>query len=413
MTSKNRSGHEGMNRRSFLKIATVAALGRRATARVLLLLNADENAPLAKVEWMVYDTGRRDGSRASEHRCVVRIWTTTGVQGWAETSATAMPDNSTAASIREALIGRNVSQHDAIWRTLYQQGLPLGTLAAVDIALWDLRGRIADKPVHALLGTQRQKARTYASTPFNLGEPDKYAQYALACKEKGLHGCKVHPYIEWGASRDGLPHGGFPDKDMAAYRAVRDAVGSEFPCMADNYCTYVYDDALRVGRLLDELQYDWYESPMPESDAWRERYTRLSGELRTPVCAPETHPDSYPARVLWVTAKACDIARIDAGLGGFTACLELAGACEAAGIPLELHDLGPDSYPHRQLIGATSESLIQYVEIQDLAPVPGSVRPGRATPEPVFDSEGCVAIPQTPGMGLELDWRYIYTHRVS
>ncbi len=401
-----------MNRRSFLQIAAVATLSSRAAARTLLLLNADENAPIAKVEWMVYDTGQRDPIADSEHRCVVRLSTTTGLQGWAETAAAARPDSSAAAAIREAVLGQNLSRHDAIWRALYEQGLPLGTLAALDVALWDLRGRIADKPVHTLLGTQRQKAKVYVSTPFNLGEPGKYAQYALAGKEKGLHGCKVHPYIEWGTGSNGPVDAGFPDKDMAAYRAVRAAVGSDFPCMADNHGTYTYDEALRVGRLLDDLGYAWYESPMPETETWRERYTKLSGELRTPICAPETYPDSYPGRVLWVTAKACDIARIDVGLGGFTACLELSGACEAAGVPLELHDIGPDSYPHLQLIGATSESLIKYVEMQNLAPLPGYVRPGRATPEPVFDSEGCIAIPQTPGMGLELDWNYIYTHRI-
>ena len=402
-----------MNRRSFLKIAGLAvAMSGWARARNLILLDVDDNAPIAKIEWLVYETGRRGSAGESEHRCVVRISTTSGLQGWAEAPASAMPDNSTAASIREALINQHVSRHGAIWRALYQQGMSLSTLAALDVALWDLRGRIADKPVHALLGTQREKAKAYVTTGFNLGDPDRYAEFALLCKGKGLHGCKVHPYIAWGAGRDGLLDAGFPDRDMAAYRAVRNAVGPDYACMADNHCTYTYDEALRVGRLLDDLAYAWYESPMPESDEWLERYKTLAGELRTPVCAPETNPDSYPPRVVWVTGKACDVGRIDAGLGGFTACLELALACEAAGIPLELHDIGPDSYPHLQLIAATSESLIQYVELASLSQETHT-RPGRATLEPVFDAAGYVAIPQTPGMGLELDWNYIYAHRVS
>jgi L-alanine-DL-glutamate epimerase-like enolase superfamily enzyme len=402
-----------MNRRSFLQMAGMAAvMSHEAAARILLVLNADASAPISKVEWMRYEIAGQGSAGAPEQRSVVRIWTDTGLQGWAEAPGAAMPDRDKAASIRSVLLERDLSQHDSIWRELYEQGLPLGTLGAVDVALWDLHGRIENKPVHALLGTQRSKARAYVTTPFNLGEPDRYAEYALACQGKGLHGCKIHPYIEWGTGHNGLSDAGFPDRDLAAYQAVRNAVGPDYPCMADNYRTYTLDDALRVGRVLDDLAFEWLESPMPESDDWCQRYVTLAAQVRTPICAPETHPESYFARLLWVNEKACDIARIDVSHGGFTACLELALACEAAGVRLELNDLGPDSYPHLQLLGATSESLIRYVELASLSPETRT-RPGRATPEPVFDATGYVAIPQTPGMGLELDWNYIYAHRVS
>ncbi len=402
-----------MNRRSFLQIAGMAAvMSHEAAARILLVLSADESAPISKVEWMKYEIGGQGSAGTPEQRCVVRISTDSGLQGWAEAPGAVMPDRDKAASITSALLDRNLSQHDSIWRGLYEQGLPLGTLAAVDVALWDLHGRIADKPVHALLNTQRTKARAYISTPFNLGEPGQYAEYAVMCKEKGLHGCKIHPYIEWGAGHNGLLDAGSPDRDLAVYQAVRDAVGPDYACMADNYRTYTLDDALHVGRVLDDLGFEWLESPMPESDDWRQRYIGLAAQIRTPICAPETHPESYFARLPWISEKACDIARIDVSHGGFTACLELALACEAAGIRLELKDLGPDSYPHLQLLGATSESLIRYVELTSLSQE-ARTRPGRTTPEPVFDATGHVAIPRTPGMGLELDWSYIHAHRVS
>jgi L-alanine-DL-glutamate epimerase-like enolase superfamily enzyme len=402
-----------MNRRSFLQMAGITAvMTHEAAARILLLLNADEDTPIAGVEWIRYEIGAEGPAGAPQQRCALRLSTESGLQGWAEAPGTMMPARDQAASIRNVLLERDLSQHDSIWRELYEQGLPLGTLAAVDVALWDLHGRIADKPVHALLGTQRSKAKAYVTTPFNLGEPAQYAEYALACKERGVHGCKIHPYIEWGAGHNGLLDAGSPDRDLAAYQAVRDAVGLDYACMADNYRTYTLDDALRAGRVLDDLGFEWLESPMPESDDWRQRYVSLAAQVRTPICAPETHPESYFARLPWIAENACDIARIDVSHGGLTACLELALACEAAGIRLELKDLGPDSYPHLQLLGATSESLIRYVELASLSQEVRT-RPGRATPEPVFDAAGCVAIPQTPGMGLELDWKYIYAHKVS
>lgn len=405
-----------MGRRAFIRTAGAIAgtwlAGDCGLARRLLLVDATQAAGISRVEWIVYDTGRRSASDESRRRCAVRITTTTGAQGWADFSGWVAPiDDETTYSISDALLGRSPAEHANIWRQLYEQGLSLATLAAVDTALWDLRGRIEGRPIHALLGTQRSAAPTCLSTGFNLGEPAAYADYALACKEKGLSAIKIQPYVGWDAGT-GEAVAAFPDKDMAAYNAVREAVGADYPCMADNEGIYTFDQALRVGRLLDDLSYAWYGSPMPESDDWIDRYATLTRELRTPVCAPLNAPGSYEARLLWIDRGACDICRIGIHLGGLTACLQLATACEEAQIAMELQDAGPDAYPYLQLIGATSESLVGHFGVSSLLSE-SRILPGRITPEPHFNAEGHVPIPQTPGMGLELDWKYIFTHRVA
>ena len=192
------------------------------------------------------------------------------------------------------MLGRDLDWPNAIWRELYEANLPLGAVGAVDVALWDLLGRVEEKPVHALLGTQRQKVQAYVTTAFNLGDPAQYAEYALACKQAGVHGCKIHPYFEPGTGYNGGPRIGFPDRDMAAYMAVREAVGPDFACMADNGGTYTFDEALRVGKLLDDLQYEWYESPMPETEAWREQYIALAAQLKTLDLRPGDRPGFLP-----------------------------------------------------------------------------------------------------------------------
>lgn len=405
-----------MNRRSFLRrLGSAGALlltGSNAGARVLYLVRAGEHAKISNLEWFLYETDPLGVEKQPQRRCAVRITTAIGAQGWADLSNWMFPDEETAAVINDLLLGRDAENKDDIWNALYAEGIALGPLSAVDIALWDLHGRMAGKPVHALVGTQRQQAKTYVTTEFNLGDAQAYADFAVACKDKGVGGCKIHPYIKWDAGANGPANTGFPDRDIAVYQAVREAVGADFFCMADNYGTYNFDEALRVGRLLDELAYQWYESPMPEGDDWRDRYAALVRELKTPICAPETAAGSAEARLAWIEQKACDICRIDVHLGGFTACLRLARACEAAGIGLELHGLGADAYPHLQLIAATREPLIRYFEMFSLSQE-SRVLPGRTTPEPVFDEQGCVAVPQRPGMGIELDWQYILAHRVA
>lgn len=386
-------------------------MGACAAAKNLVLLSIPETPLISGIEWFVYETGLRGLNNEPDRRCAVRIAAEPGIHGWADVPTWMMPDIGTAHTIRDRLVGHELVLPHAIWRDFYESNLPLGTLGAIDIALWDLLGRIENKPVHALLGTRRQEARAYVTTATNLGAPEQYVEYALACREAGVHGCKIRPYIEPGIGATGLPGIGFPDRDMAVYQAVREAVGMEFACMADNSRTYTLDEALRVGKLLDNLRYEWYESPMPETDAWQDRYIALVKEIKTPVCAPEAHPDSHPARVLWLASGACNISRMDVHLGGFTPCLELALVCESFGASLELRNVGLESYPHLQLIAATSESVIKYVEVSSLSQTT-RVHPGRAAPEPVLDDQGCVSIPQTPGMGLELDWNYIYRHRV-
>lgn len=410
----NHRGDRHMNRRVFLKAAGCAVgaalWNSRAAGRHLVLINTSEAERISRIEWIAYDTGARGPDEQPQRRCAVRITATSGAQGWADFSIWVAPDEASALLISDTLLGQAPSDHDNLWRRLYEAGLALGTLGAVDVALWDLRGRMAGKPVGALLGTKRQKVKTYLSTGHNFGEPASYAQYATECQEAGVGGIKIQPYVEWGAGLNGMAGAGFPDKDIAAYRAVREAVGPDYPCMADNSGTYTLDEALRVGRLLEDLRYAWYESPMPETEAWVDRYVTLAKELRTPICGPEAHPGSFGSRLAWIERGACDIARISVHHGGFSACLQLASACENAGIGLELHNVGPDAYCDLQLIASTGETLIGQREILSLSREQ-HVLSGRMTPEPVFDGDGYLAIPQTPGMGVELDWQYIFRHR--
>jgi L-alanine-DL-glutamate epimerase-like enolase superfamily enzyme len=403
-----------MDRRSFIQFAgamgVLALCSRLSVARKIIVVDSGEPVVVSRIEWVLYDANAAQDGK-TDHRCALRITATNGAQGYADLSQAVMPTDEITQLIRATVLGRDPADRDVIWRELYGLNLPLGTLSAVDIALWDLYGRIEAKPVHALIGAQRDKVKASVSTGFNLGDAEAYAEFAVACKERNVHAVKVQPYVTWDDAGD-LVLAGFADKDMATYQAVRVAVGADYPCIADNHGSYSFDEALRVGRLLDNLNYEWYQSPMPETDAWIDQYARLAGEVRVPICAPQSYPDSYESRIAWVNKGACDIACIDALLGGFTACYQLALACRQAEVPLELSHIGLDSYPHLQLIGAMPESLIQYVEMPPLSQE-AYTHPGRTTPEPVIDDDGYVTIPQTPGMGVDLDWQNIVSHRVD
>jgi len=342
---------------------------------------------ISQVEWVPYDR-RRDKSRGKpRHTLAVHVVADNGAEGvcdlpmWHRDSC----GEPLRQQITDLILGRDPLEREAIWSDLYARGCSLPLISHVDVALWDLYGRIEGKPVHALLGTRRDRIAVYKSTPFNVGPPQAYAEDALRTKQQGYRGYKIHPYRVWDGPNDA-------EKDIPAYIAVREAVGPDWPLMCDNYYSYDYDQALRVGRVLEELGYAWYESPMPEDDDWLERYVRLCGELEIPVCAPETAPGAHDVRVRWIRKGATDMGRLDVFYGGFTSCWKTAQACIEAGIPMDLHCA---LFPHLQVFGATSETLIPYMEGYG------------AAMDYELDADGCTPIPQGPGMGYELDWGFI------
>ncbi|MFW5864185.1 MAG: enolase C-terminal domain-like protein [bacterium] len=119
-----------------------------------------------------------------------------------------------------------------------------------------------------------------------------------------------------------------------------------------------YDEALRVGKVMDELDYYWYESPMPESDEYIAQYIELKKHIRTPLIGGETAPDAHEKRFEWLHAGATDWGRLDIFNGGLTSCFLVTIECEKMGLPMDLHCA---MYPHINVFAATSEDLIPFV----------------------------------------------------
>jgi L-alanine-DL-glutamate epimerase-like enolase superfamily enzyme len=368
-----------------------------------------------RAEWFAYPS--RNRNLQDQTRLALRLTDASGAVGGADFPLWKIPDREAAQdALTRRLLARDARDLVAIWDELYAAGTHLHLLALADIALWDLCGRVAGRPVHALLGTRRRRVPVYVHSPFNL-PMDEYVRIARDSRHEGFHGFKVHPTVSWQE-----PRTGDPDRDIAICRAVREAVGPDFLLTLDPYNTYGYSDALRVGRVAEELGYGWYESPMPETDDWIDRYVRLRAELSIPLCAPECAPGSWDVRARWVERGATDIGRIDVYAGGFTPCLRLAAACDAAGLPLELHTFG--EFYHLQLLGAATDRQCRHLEsgttrrngvlVAESSPRLGRIsKPGHLTDEPLADADGTVAVPDTPGMGIDLDWPWITSHRTG
>ena len=158
--------------------------------------------------------------------------------------------------IKPIVMGRNPQDIGAIWWDMWKQNRAVSTyvIGAIDICLWDINGKIAQQPIHRLLGTCKDSVPVYSSTAFHETK-EEYAEEAIKFKEMGWTAHKIHPH-------------GDPAYDIKISQAVREAVGDDMKLMLDSMWAYQYEDAMRVGRAIEELDFYWYEDPLVEEDIY-------------------------------------------------------------------------------------------------------------------------------------------------
>ena len=338
---------------------------------------------------------------------LTKIQTDQGVEGYCFGGSTGL-----ATAAEPILLGEDPFNRERIWQRLrHFQRMDRGNLSdrnigVIDQALWDLVGRILDRPVYKLLGAYRDKVPAYASTmcgddlPGGLNTPAAYAEFALACKEQGYPAFKLHTWQP--------PYSRDPRRDVAACAAVRAAVGPDMHLMLDSYHYYSREEALYIGRALEELDYHWFEEPMDEHSI--SSYIWLTQSLSIPVVGPETAGGGIYTRAEWIKQGASDISRYDVNHGGITAHIKAVHLCEAFGVALEVHGGGAS---HLQILGAMGIPG-EYYERGLLHPFldHDAKYPWLAETVDPLDADGCVPIPQGPGLGEVIDWDFIERNKI-
>ncbi len=376
------------------------------------------------IPFRVLRRGFRNGELLPEQTAVqtlTKVVTDEGAEGYylgghGHGDQDGLPPDQRAALVsraRSVLVGEDPFDRERFWHWMWVSKTPENILSTLDMALWDLQGRLYCVPVHKLLGGCRDRVKAYASTYPNMGTPEDYAAHALACKRQGYRAYKIHPYY-FADPVTLAPMPGRPshvEADIEGCQAVREAVGDDMALMFDPWGTYCTDkDALRVGRALEALGYEWYEHPMPEYRV--HAYERLCRELEIPVLSPEIAAGSLYTRADWIRRDASDMSRIDVLRGGITGVKTLTSVCEAYGVRCEIHMSG---FGNLQILGATSEDTCAYYERGLLAPGVDYETPAPYLEEicDPLDADGTVRVPQAPGLGYKIVWAYIEEHRIE
>lgn len=312
--------------------------------------------------------------------------------------------------VRPNLIGMDPMLTDKLWHKIYKwQRLGGGSLtdrvlAMVDLALWDLKGKVAGQPVWKLLGGHSGKMLAYGSTMCGddlengLATPEDYARFAEWCvKTRGYKAVKLHGWMP--------PVPGAPDvrKDYAACAAVREAVGPDIPLMLDPHHFYSRTETLWLANKLAELDFRWMEEPMEEASMSSYKWLRANTPLN--ILGPETMTGKHWTRAEWVKHDACDIIRAGVwDVGGISPAIKVAHMAESFHMSCEIHGTGAGNLSVACGIGNTSfyERGLLHPFVDYDAP---KAYQNRIDDE--MDTDGYVHARNAPGLGQDLNMDYI------
>ena len=289
------------------------------------------------------------------------------------------------------LIGEDPLEVERLWHKLrrlnrHAYNLSDGMAGAIDVALWDIRGKVAGMPIATMLGTARKRIGAYATARTIEPTPEAVFEEARTRKEQGYHAFKVQFW-------DGLA------RDIPRYRAAREAVGPDYPLMQDAAGMYSYAEALAVGKVLGDLDYTWFEEPIPDRNLFQ--LQRLTDQLAVPILSGETSRVHELAEGMRMGAF--DIARGDVHMKeGITGLRKAAGMADLLGFDLEIHAINQPLLDVANLHVAMSIANCRWSETFH----PIYYRGLKGEPLAI-DADGYKHLPTGPGLGVELDWDWI------
>ena len=341
----------------------------------------------------LFDSARTGRSPMPWDVVVLRLSTDEGLSGVA-TALAARSGRVTAAYLHDTIapvvLGRDTAEREAIWQELWTIDrhlafFPVYLPGPVDVALWDLAAQAAGLPLYRYLGACRNSLPVYASSLFR-PSPDDYVDEARGYVSRGFTAYKAHPPGPWRL-------------DMAVHAALREALGPDVVLMSDPVAEYSLEEAIRVGRHLEKLDYHWFEEPFRDFEL--AKYAKLCAALDIPIAGTETTRGGPWGVAQAIAFGAVDIVRADVSWkAGVTGTLKIAHLAEAHGLRCEIHTttMGPMDIANLHVSCAIANC--EYFELL----VPEEVfRFPMKDPWPI-DGKGMIHVPEKPGLGIELDW---------
>ena len=264
--------------------------------------------------------------------------------------------------------------------------------AAAEICMWDILGKAVNRPIYTLLGGTKDRVMAYASSQ-HLPNVEDYIADVLSAKEQGYKGYKIHP--GGGQRKTGSPIPAYVGH-IEEIKTIRKAVGDDFVLAHDPVQRYNLFEALKVGRVLDDLNYAWFEDPLPTTDL--EGLVELNRALDLPLHVGE-FLFSISDFAEYIRRGALDVARLIAdNVGGISGSMRVGMLADAFNLECTPHNWGnpTDLAVHFHLELAMPNAY--WFEMPH--PVTAADRPYQENFR--IDKEGYVLAPTEPGLGYPI-----------
>ena len=345
------------------------------------------------------------GRAVKRDSVLLKVETDEGLVGWGEAHHGRCPGAIAKlidTTLSELVVGMDALDVSGVWAKVYRMQLAshgMGAAAAMalsglDIALWDIRGKACGWPLYRLLGGASRAVPAYAGG-ISLGwqDPASLADEARAHVASGYRAVKLRV-------------GDTPKRDIARVEAVRAALGPDVEILVDANTGYTVDDVRRVMPAYEAAAVGWLEEPFPPQDAYS--YTQAARLGTVPLAAGENHFTRYEF-VQALQAGTFGFVQPDLSkTGGVTETMRIAALASAWKISVNPHT------------SATGINMVATLHLLAAIDNPGYFEGDVAKHNPFrddvvglpyqLDAEGCVRPPEGPGLGVEVDERFLAAH---
>jgi L-rhamnonate dehydratase len=334
--------------------------------------------------------------------CLVEIETDDGLVGH---GFTAITEEDVIARVIDgvagpAIIGDDPMAHEAIWDKLYWTLMPRGqtgyaahAVAALDVALWDLKGKALKQPIWRLLGGARKRVPVYATFGFGFFDRAQLGEAAKLWVSQGFRRLKMTVGMEALRKRDQRPMMEAIREDEARIRTVREAVGPDIDLFIDANCSLDYDHAAKLCEMIAPYRISFFEEPLTQNDVLQ--MAELRRRTGMALACGQNEGLLFRFRDL-LMHQAIDYAQPNVTItGGFTQCVKVAALAAAFNVPIANGGAWPFHNMHLQA-GVANGSLVElhYLAVELCKQIYGDLPSAR---------DGFLDLPEAPGLGFALN----------
>ena len=329
---------------------------------------------------------------------IVIVDTDEEVQGIAESCAYGTPPQirDEVERMKPDLVGRDPTDSSINPRTVGFNAPVDTAVAGIDAALWDIRGKVAGKRVSELLagpeGKPLERIRLYASGGVNYDwedNPESVVDEAIDYVKQGFTAFKMRIGTEWSWA------GVTPERFIDLARKVTDAVAGRMELMLDGNQRLDEVQALMIARALDEMNWAWFEEPIPQKDV--DGYARLNAAVDMPITGGEQYTTVEQFEP-YLEKKAYAVVQADGGWCGLTEGIKIGRRAHEFGVPMCPHSW------HNGLMGMANAHLVAALpepKVLELNMFQGPLQWEILKEKPLIE-EGYLELPDRPGLGVEL-----------